>query len=90
MIDIPANFSSKNEEKCFCGLLEDMVHIYNCGVYNLEKPNLSFEKIFTGNLNEQIEVYNKFADNMERRNNLKRTSNPDKLCDKILHSLRDE
>ena len=28
MIDIPANFTSKNETKCECGKLEDMEHIY--------------------------------------------------------------
>ena len=90
MIDIPANFSSKNEQQCHCGVLEDMVHIYNCGVYNLKKPKILFEKIFTGNLNEQILVHNKFTENMRTRNNLKQISNPDKLCDKLLHSLRDE
>ena len=67
MIEIPANFSSKCEIKCDCGVKEDMDHIYNCKLYNMKKPEIPFEKIFRGNLNEQIMVFKKFSQNMERK-----------------------
>ena len=67
-----------------------MHHIYNCGIFNLKKPEVQFEKIYTGNLQEQIHVYNKFEENMRKRGNLNNTSNPDKLCDSFLRSLRDK
>ena len=28
MVDIPANFTSKNETKCVCGETEEMIHMY--------------------------------------------------------------
>ena len=42
MINIPANFSSKSEMKCECGLKEDMSHIYECGLYNMVIPEIPF------------------------------------------------
>ena len=85
MINIPANFSSKCEMKCKCGQIEDMAHIYECGLYNMKTPEIPFEKIFEGNLKQQIEVYNKFAQNLETRN-LKRTSYPGDHYDPLLYS----
>ena len=90
MIGIPANFSSKCEIKCDCGVKEDMDHIYNCKLYNMKKPEIPFEKIFRGNLNEQIMVFKKFSQNMEKRSNMKQTSNPRDPCDPLLYSLWDK
>ena len=67
MINIPANFTSKNETKCGCGKLEDMEHIFECEQLNSKTPEISFRKIFEGNLKQQIEVYKQFAHNMKNR-----------------------
>ena len=52
MVDIPANFISrdKNENKCICKQREDMDHIYECLVLNEQKPELKFEEIFGKNV----------------------------------------
>ena len=76
MVNITANFTSKNETKCECGLLENMKHINECRIYNKEDPEYEFEKIYNGNLNEQKMVFNKFKENMQKR---------EKMKDKISH-----
>ena len=86
MINIPSNFSSKDETKCECGALEKMAHIYECDLYNNEKLIIPFEKIFNENLKEQIEVYEKFKQNMKKRKLLKETSYPCDLFDPLLCS----
>ena len=88
MINIPANFTSKNETKCECGKLEDMQHIYECEQFNNKTPEISFRKIFEGNLKQQIEVYKRFAHNMKNRGKMKQISHPsDNL---LLLSVRDK
>ena len=53
MTKIPYNFSSNSEKKCKCGKREDMSHIYECDLNNLEeKPTIPYQKIFNGNLKE--------------------------------------
>ena len=89
MIDIPANFSAKSENKCECGKREDMNHIYECEVYSRKKDKIPFEKIFNGNLREQITVYNEFQQNMENRKNMKLTSHPWYQYNSLL-SVRDQ
>ena len=74
MINIPANFTSKNETKCECGKLEDMQHIYECEQLNNKTPEISFRKIFVGNLRQQIEVFKQFAHNMKNREKMKQIS----------------
>ena len=74
MIDIPANFTSKNETKCECGKLEDMEHIYGYEQLNNKTPEISFRKIFEGNLKQQIEVYKQVANNMKNREKMKQIS----------------
>ena len=54
MIDIPSNFSSKTENRCQCGSVENMEHIYLCETLNQETRILPYEKIYNGNINEQI------------------------------------
>ena len=52
MIDIPANFSTKkeNKAKCICKENEDMRHIYNCEFLNSDKPAEKYERIFSNNI----------------------------------------
>ena len=71
MVNIPTNFPKPNlKNKCFCGKLETMLHIYNCEVYNT-KQKLHYDKIFNGNLNQQIEIFKQFEVNLEKREDLK-------------------
>ena len=56
--------------KCFCGELETMLHIYNCEVYNTQEK-VPYEKIFNGSLNQQIEIFQQFEVNLKERENFK-------------------
>ena len=77
MVDIPANFPKPNvENKCFCGEIEDMLHIYNCEFFNSKQQKLPFEKIFSGNMKHQIEVYRSFEENLEKREKIKTDDKP--------------
>ena len=69
MIDIPANFSTKkeNKAKCICKENEDMRHIYNCEYLNSDKPDEKYERIFSDNISEQKSVLKRFEQNMETR-----------------------
>ena len=68
MVNIPSNFSSKNETKCECGKTKDMVHIYECEIFcDNKQPTIPYGQIFNENLKEQIMVYNKFSENFETR-----------------------
>ena len=58
MVNIPTNFSSKNETKCDCGDIEDMVHIYECKIFCDNKQSIiPYEQIFTLKVKEQRGVY---------------------------------
>ena len=70
MTAIPYNFGQK-EEKCICGEIEDMLHIYNCENINAMKPELSYDKIYNGNLKSQIEVFRRIEKNLEMRQEIK-------------------
>ena len=67
LINIPANFSSKkeNKAKCICKENEDMQHIYNCEYLNSDKPAEKYEKIFSGRISKQKSVLKRFEQNME-------------------------
>ena len=67
MIDIPSNFSSKIENRCQCGEIENMEHIYICEILNKERRILPYEKIYNGNLSEQIDIFQIFERNLEIR-----------------------
>ena len=69
MIDIPANFSSKkdNKAKCVCKELENMNHIYNCEHLNSDKPVEKFEMIYSDKIRKQKTVLKRFEQNMETR-----------------------
>ena len=84
MEKIPANFSSKKENriKCTsCEEYEDMEHIYNCEYLNFEKPSEKYEKIFTGNIHEQKRVLERFEKNMDRREKRGESTHEIQLCD---------
>ena len=65
MIYIPLNFSSKTENKCQCGSVENMEHIYLCETLNQETRILPYEKIYNGNINEQIAIFKIFERSLE-------------------------
>ena len=68
MIEIPSNFQKSSLKRyCFCGKKEDMLHIYNCEMFNSDQPNLKYEKIFDGEIFEQIQVYRRFETNLKKR-----------------------
>ena len=70
MLDIPSNFpNSKCEQKCDCGVISDMEHIYYCET----EVKLPFEKIYNGNIEEQISVYKIFEENLKKKENKRRT-----------------
>ena len=54
------NNYGKKEEKCICGAIETMAHIYLCKSLNQNDPEISYDEIYNGNLNSQIEVYKRF------------------------------
>ena len=62
MIEIPSNIGK--EEKCICGKIESMSHIYYC--YGGEKE-IHYEKVYNGKLIEREKVLNSFRDNMKIR-----------------------
>ena len=68
MLDITSNFSSnKNKEfNCFCGNYNDMRHIYECQLLNIEEPSEKYEQIFEGNIEQQIIVFRRFDNNFEK------------------------
>ena len=73
MEKISYNFSNKKGiERCFCGMTENMEHIYLCDLFNPEKPKLPYRHIFVGNLGQQISVFKRFKNNFEVRERLKR------------------
>jgi hypothetical protein len=76
MLDIPSNFNSKSEDKCECGEISDMEHIYYCDT-EVEVP---YEKLYNGNIDEQISVYKNFEENLKKKEN-KRKANTELPCD---------
>ena len=70
MTRIQYNFGNK-EDKCICGAIEDMAHIYFCKSLNQNEPEIIYEKIYNGNLKSQVEVYKRFKKNLETRETMK-------------------
>ena len=70
MTDIPSNFPrTKNVEKCWCGENEDMAHIYECKMLNIEENLIPYEKIYCGTISEQVEVFRRMNKSIENREN---------------------
>ena len=73
MITIPGNFPKSGiENKCQCGMKEDMQHIYMCEIYNKQsQPRFEYMRIYSGSISEQIKVFRQFETNLEIRELLK-------------------
>jgi hypothetical protein len=70
MVIIPSNFpNGKEVEKCPCGQIEDMKHIYQCKLWNNEnemnKPK--YEQIFSDHISDQVKVNKNFMMNYQER-----------------------
>ena len=66
MVFIPANYPMKSRDiNCFCGLKENMNHIYSCKYSNKKEEILPFEKIYQGNIKQQVKVFKRFVENFE-------------------------
>ena len=88
MVNIPANFSSKDETKCICGEKEDLSHIYECIKLNNKKQQfIPYEKIHNGNLLEQISVYKKVSENLKTR---EKQCHPCGLSDQLFVTVRNK
>ena len=48
MVNIPTNFGL--EEKCMCGKIESLSHIYECKILNEEKQIVKYEEIYSENI----------------------------------------
>ena len=81
MVDIPNNFPKSDiRTRCFCGMIEDMNHVYECELFNTnnQKNILPYNKIYSGNISEQIRVFRKMEKNLEKRENMRKHESP---CD---------
>jgi hypothetical protein len=68
MIDISENLPSNQEiEKCWCGEIESMEHIYMCKEFNDEETEVSYNQLFNGSIKQQIIIYKRFQENMNAR-----------------------
>ena len=66
MTKIPYNFGKK-EEKCVCGNLENISHIYSCKSLNKNEFRILFNEFYNGNLEQQIEIFKRLENNLEMR-----------------------
>ena len=83
MTRISYNFGKK-EEKCLCGNIETMLHIYTCEIINPLKSEIPYSELYNGNLKNQIEIFRRFEQNMEKRNEMKNEKNiPCDPCDPL-------
>ena len=69
MTNIPSNFGNK-KEKCRCGEIETMQHIYSCQLFNEKQIEISYDKLYNGNLKSQIYIFRRMNENLERRNKM--------------------
>ena len=70
MIRIPINFGEK-DEKCVCGKIETMPHIYNCEYLNGKKSKIIYNELYNGNLINQINIFRRMEENIEKRQEIK-------------------
>ena len=73
MTSIPNNFGK--EEKCVCGKMENISHIYSCEILNEKKTTISYNEIYNGNLNNQIEIFRRIENNLDERRKMKNENN---------------
>ena len=92
MIEISENFHGKDmDNKCSCGQLETILHIYNCETLDTgEKILLEYDNIYNGKIEDQIRIFEKVESNLNKREQLKQKENVDTPCDpsviRYLHS----
>ena len=82
MIGIPFNFGKK-EEKCICGKIENISHIYECKSLNEQETKLPYNEIYNGNLNNQIEIFRRLEKSLKERNEMKTNIFPCDLRDPL-------
>ena len=70
MTNIPFNFGNK-EEKCVCGTLETMFHIYSCEYLNQKKFRIDYDRIYDGNIENLKEILTRMKANLETRIRMK-------------------
>ena len=76
MVNIANNFPKSDiKEKCSCGKIEDMQHIYECEQLNTNSmdKSLRYEKIYNGNISDQIKVFRKMEINLEKKRRHEKT-----------------
>ena len=83
MIEISENFPNKQiEDKCPCGQLETIIHIYNCETLNTgERITIEYEQIYNGKLQDQIRIFEKLESNLNHREQMKQNEIEDTPCD---------
>ena len=85
MIQIESNYPKQNvKNHCFCGKEETMIHIYNCELLNMKKPNIPYKSLYSGNITHQIQVFKRFNDNFEKWEKLKREKENCIPCDPVV------
>ena len=52
MTNIHANYSTKSEQLCICGEIENMKHIYECKLFNKEEIEVNYNDIYESNLKD--------------------------------------
>ena len=71
MADIPSNFPKTNFfEKCRCGENEDMAHIYECKMLNIEESKIPCQQIYCGTISEQVQIFRRMVKSIENRENM--------------------
>ena len=70
MTKIPYNIGNK-EEKCVCGNLETISHIYSCKFLNKKEFKIQYNEFYNGNLEQQIEIFRRLEKSLEIRNEIK-------------------
>ena len=83
MVNIGNNFPKSDiKEKCSCGKIEDMQHIYECEQLNTNSmdKSLKYEKIYNGNISDQIQVFRKMEINPVKREDMRKPETP---CDPV-------
>ena len=71
MIGLPFNVGGKKEEKCICGKIESISHIYECKSLNKQETKLPYNEIYNGNLIKQMEIFRRLEKSLKERNEMK-------------------
>ena len=82
MVILEDNFKN-NTEIWGCGQKENLEHIYECELWNMENKTgkTKFEEIFENNISNQVEISNRIFNNLEKRQKFKLESHVILSCD---------